>query len=183
MVYRFKVVSEEAPNFRLEIQISSDSTFLQLRSALLDAAGYSRSRPDAFILCDEDWEQRELIALEDPGSDSETDVWLMDETPLENFIEEEGQKMMFVFDAEHERVMLMEMREMIFGKSLSEPVCTIKQGKAPAQVKAEPKPEVKKETQAPKIIDELGLDFYGATEYNPDELPEGLEAREEDEEL
>ena len=79
MVYRFKVVSEEAPNFRLEIQISSDSTFLQLRSALLDAAGYSRSRPDAFILCDEDWEQRELIALEDPGSDSETDVWLMDE--------------------------------------------------------------------------------------------------------
>lgn len=183
MVYRFKVVSEEAPNFRLEIQISSDSTFLQLRSALLDAAGYSRSRPDAFILCDEDWEQRELIALEDPGSDSETDVWLMDETPLENFIEEEGQKMMFVFDAEHERVMLMEMREMIFGKSLSEPVCTIKQGKAPEQVKAEPKPEVKKETQAPKIIDELGLDFYGATEYNPDELPEGLEAQEEDEEL
>ena len=79
--------------------------------------------------------------------------------------------------------MLMEMREMIFGKSLSEPVCTIKQGKAPAQVKAEPKPEVKKETQAPKIIDELGLDFYGATEYNPDELPEGLEAQEEDEEL
>lgn len=131
MVYRFKVVSEEAPNFRLEIQISSDSTFLQLRSALLDAAGYSRSRPDAFILCDEDWEQRELIALEDPGSDSETDVWLMDETPLENFIEEEGQKMMFVFDAEHERVMLMEMREMILAKACRSLYAPLNRAKLP----------------------------------------------------
>ena len=31
MVYRFKIVSDEAPKFRLEIQISSDATFLQLQ--------------------------------------------------------------------------------------------------------------------------------------------------------
>lgn len=182
MVYRFKIVSDEAPHFRLEIQISSDATFLQLRSAILDACGYSRIRPDAFFLCDEDWEPRELIALEDPGSDSDTDVWLMDETPLEDLIEEEGQKLLFVFDAEHERAMSMEMREMLFGKNLSEPVCTLKQGKAPAQMQAEPKAEPKKATEAPKVLDDLGLDFYGSDGYNDDELPEGFDQEEAEEE-
>lgn len=178
MVYRFKIVSEEVPLFRLEIQISSEATFLQLRSAILDAAGYSRLRPDAFFLCDEDWEPHELIALEDTDSDSDTDVWIMDETPLEDLIEEEGQKMLFVFDAEHERAMHMEMKEMLFGKDLSEAVCTLRQGKAPAQVKVEQKPEPKPVTETPKVIEELGLDFYGSSEYNEDELPEGLDQDE-----
>ncbi len=182
MVYRFKIVSDEAPKFRLEIQISSDATFLQLRSAILDACGYSRIRPDAFFLCDEDWEPRELIALEDPGTDSDTDVWLMDETPLEDLVEEEGQRMLFVFDAEHERAMSMEMREMLFGRHLSEPVCTLRQGKAPSQVQAAQKPEPKKADAGTKVLDELGLDFYGSDGYNDDELPEGFDGDGEDEE-
>ena len=164
MVYRFKIVSDEAPKFRLEIQISSDI------------------RPDAFFLCDEDWEPRELIALEDPGTDSDTDVWLMDETPLEDLVEEEGQRMLFVFDAEHERAMSMEMREMLFGKHLSEPVCTLRQGKAPSQVQAAQKPEPKKADAGTKVLDELGLDFYGSDGYNDDELPEGFDGDGEDEE-
>ena len=105
----------------------------------------------------------------------------MDETPLEDLVEEEGQRMLFVFDAEHERAMSMEMREMLLGKHLSEPVCTLRQGKAPSQVQAAQKPEPKKADAGTKVLDELGLDFYGSDGYNDDELPEGFDGDGEEE--
>ena len=42
MVYRFKLVSDEATNFAREIEIDSDSTFLHLRNAILDSVDYSK---------------------------------------------------------------------------------------------------------------------------------------------
>ena len=35
MVYRFTIISDEVDNFRREIQIDSDATFLELHSAIL----------------------------------------------------------------------------------------------------------------------------------------------------
>lgn len=172
MIYRFRIVSDEAPGMRLEIKTSSDASFLQLRNAILDAAGYERSHNDCFYLCDEDWERRELIAMTDEDADSATDVWIMDETPLENLIEEEGQRLQFVFDRGKDRCLDIEMREMIFSSVLSEPVCTLRQGKAPAQVLKDPEPEKKPTVQT---VEDLGLDFYGAEEFNPEELPEGFD--------
>lgn len=179
MVYRFKIVSEESPSLRIEIQIGSDANFLQLRNAILDAAGYDRHHQDIFFLCEDDWTPHEQIAMEDIDSDSETDIWIMADTPIEELVEEEGQKLQFVFDSIKSRSFLMEMKEMLFGKDLSAPVCTLRQGKAPAQIfkeKVKPQPPI---DVTPKVLDELGLDFYGSAEYDADELPEGMEEEEE----
>ena len=133
MVYKFKLVSDEADNFSREIEIDSESTFLQLRNAILDSVGYSKDELDSFFLCDEDWSKEEEITLEDMGTNSDQDVWLMESTPLNEMIEEEGQKLIFVFDYLTERCFFMEMREAIPGRNLREPICTLKQGKAPTQ--------------------------------------------------
>lgn len=183
MVYRFKIMSDEAPDFRLEIQINSDADFEQLRDALLHAAGYNAlNETDVFFLCDDDWTPKVQVAIEDFGTDSDVDIYIMDETPLEDLIEDEGQKLTFCYDIDDpNRYLLLEMREMMPGKNLSEPLCTLRRGKAPSQHKPKPSIEVpsKNKPSAP-LVDDLGLEFYGSDQYDADELPEGIE---EDEEL
>ena len=44
MIYNFRIVSDEVDNFRREISIDSDSTFLQLRNAICDSVGYDKGR-------------------------------------------------------------------------------------------------------------------------------------------
>lgn len=175
-------MSEEAPDFRLEIQIDSSADFQQLRDALLHAAGYNAlNETDVFYLCDEDWTPRVQIAIDDIDSDSDVDVYIMDETPLEDLIEDEGQKLTFCFDSEDfNRYFLMEMREMMPGKNLSEPLCTLRRGKAPQQHKPHPIEIISKPTAVPPVIEDLGLDFYGSDQYDAEDLPEGMEADEEE---
>ena len=59
MVYKFKLVSDEVSNFSREIEIDSNSTFLQLRNAILDSVGYSKDDIDSFFLCDDEWQLQE----------------------------------------------------------------------------------------------------------------------------
>lgn len=176
MIYRFKLVSDEVDNFSREIEIDSESSFLQLRNAILESVGYSKDELDSFFLCDDDWQKEEEITLEDMGSASDQDVWLMESTPLSEMIEDEGQKLIFVFDYMTERAFFMEMKETIPGKNLSEPVCTIKQGKAPAQVVDMDEFEKKIDNKIAKEL-EIGDEFYGDSQFNEEDI-EGYENME-----
>lgn len=175
MVYRFKLVSDEVNNFSREIEIDSESTFLQLRNTILDSVGYSKDDIDSFFLCDDDWQKEEEITLEDMGSQSDQDTWLMESTPLNEMIEEEGQKLIFVFDYLTDRCFFMEMKEMIPGRNLLEGICTMKKGTPPKQIIDLEEFEKKIDTKvADKDID-LGIPFYGEDEFNEDELGEGFD--------
>ena len=79
MIYRFNLISDEVDDFKLEIQIDSDDTFLSLRNVILDAAGYTKDQMDSFIICDEEWNKEKEVTLTDMGADSDEDIWLMDE--------------------------------------------------------------------------------------------------------
>lgn len=176
MIYKFKLVSDEVGNFSREIEIDSESTFLQLRNAILDSVGYKKDELDSFFLCDEDWQKEEEITLEDMGSASDQDVWLMETTPLSEMIEDEGQKLIFVFDYMTERSFFMEMKEAIPGKNLSEPICTLKVGKAPAQEVNLEEFEKKIDNKLSKEF-EIGDEFYGDSQFNEEDI-EGYESME-----
>ncbi len=134
MIYRFKLVSDEVNNFYRVIDIESDSSFLQLRNAILDSVGYSKDNIDSFATCTDQWEKKEEIMLEMPDSNpSDRDIYLMDDTPVDELIDEEGQKLVFFFDNLNERAFFMELKEIVTGKHLSEPECTAKMGNAPKQ--------------------------------------------------
>ena len=98
MIYRFNLISDEVDDFKLEIQIDSDDTFLSLRNVILDAAGYTKDQMDSFIICDEEWNKEKEVTLTDMGADSDEDIWLMDETKISELIDDEGDRLMFVFD-------------------------------------------------------------------------------------
>ena len=133
MVYKFKLVSDEVSNFSREYEIDSNASFLQLRNMILDSVDYSKEDMDSFFLCDDSWDRQEEITLADMVSASDEDIWLMEDTPLNELIEEEGQKLVFVFDYLTDRCFYMEMKEFLPGRSLADPLCTLKQGKAPQQ--------------------------------------------------
>lgn len=134
MIYRFKLVSDEVNNFYRVIDIESDSTFFQLRNAILDSVGYSKDNIDSFAICTDQWEKKEEIMLEMPDSNSsDRDIYLMDDTPVDELIEEEGQKLVFFFDNLNERAFFMELKEILTGRHLAEPVCSSKKGNAPKQ--------------------------------------------------
>lgn len=170
MIFNFRIVSDEVDNFKREIQIDADATFLDLRNAICDSVGYDKNQMCSFFLCDNDWEKEREITLEDMGLDSDQDVWLMDETILSDYIDD-GQRLMFVFDYMTDRAFFIEMKQTITGRTLKDPVCTSSMGTPPPQTidmdEFEAKVTAKAAAQTPEDMDE---DFYGSTEFNDDEF-------------
>ena len=161
MLYKFRIVSDEVENFKLEILIDSDDTFMRLRNAILDAVGYDRNQLDSFFIC-------------------EDDVWLMEDTLLSDLIEDEGQKLTFMFDYVTGRQFYMEMKEIITNKILHDPLCQRKEGKAPAQL-IDIDVYDQKLDAASSDLGDLGEDFYGDQSYDDEELSslEGIEGVDE----
>lgn len=176
MIYRFKLVSEEVSNFVRVIEVDPEATFRQLRDCICDCAGYQKEDEIVFYICDDDWQLETAVTLEDTGSESDQDAYLMDETMLCELLDEEGQKLVFMYDGRQERCFYMELREILTGHSPDIPSCVEKSGKAPKQhlvqedAETVTKPKVPGSDDLPDIEDM----FYGDSQYNEDELPEGF---------
>ncbi len=176
MVYRFKLVSDEVSNFVREIEIDSEHSFLQLRNAILDSVGFSHDELDSFFICDEDWNKEEEITLEDMGvTASDRDLWLMESTPLEELIEEEGQKLIFVFDYLTERSFFMELKEIIPERDLDSPVCTMRKGSGPKQSVDLTEFENQIDVKAASSVEFEDDDIISGGSFNEDEIGEGYD--------
>jgi len=164
VIFRFKIKSDEVEDFERIIDIDPDASFLELHQAILAATAYKDNINISFFLCDDDWEKEKEVCIVDHGSSYEEDVWLMKETPLNELIDDEGRRLIYVFDPENERFIFIELARIITGKSVEGPICVAESGKAPNQVLKE---EIVK-TAATSI--DLDADFYGDKSYNTEDL-------------
>ena len=154
----------------------SENTFLQLRNAVLDSVDFAKDELDSFFLCDDDWQKQEEITLEDMGhTASDTDTWLMEETPLSELIEEEGQRMIFVYDYLTERSFFMELKEIYPSRTLADPVCTFKKGKAPKQSVDLDEFDKKIDLKAQDKIEDLDIDVFSTDDFNEEDLGDGFD--------
>ena len=157
MVFRFLILSDEVDDFKREIKIDAEATFLDLHDAILNSVGYTKDQMCSFFICDDDWSKNTEITLVEMDTTSEVDNYIMEETRLEELLEDEHQKLMFVFDYMTERAFFMELREIEPGKDLD-------------------KAGISKSIEAKNTSTEIGEDFYGDSEYDIDELDkEGFE--------
>ena len=171
MIYRFKIVSEDTDAFRREIEIDPDADFMALRNAILDSVGYSRDEINSFFICDDDWRRRQEVSIMDFGSRSDQDLYLMDQTPLSDLRDDEGQKLEFVYDGLSDRSFFIELKEIITGKSLPKPICTLSHGKAPAQHIDLDTIDLLTEKKTASRPTDLDMDdFYGDSEFNEGDL-------------
>lgn len=175
MVFNFRIVSDGPENFKREVKIDAQSTFLDLKNAICDAVGFDKTQMDSFFICDDSWEKKKEITYEDMDFDTDQEAWLMDEAVLEDFIDDEGQKLLYTFDYMTDRSLFMEMTEMIPNKTLKDPVCTLSLGAAPKQHVDMDEFDAQVEAKIAKTLTEEDLDedFYGAEDYNLDEYEDG----------
>lgn len=178
MIFRFIMLSDEVDNFKREYRLDSEATFLDLRNIILESTDYKKDEMSSFFICNDSWEKESEITLIDMGTKSEEDSFIMEESVLGDFLEDEKQKLMFVFDYLNERAFFMELREIIFGEDLDNAEITKSIGKAPLQFLPIEEETVVTKTPSPVIIPEpeesfadfAGEDFYGEEGYNDDEL-------------
>ncbi len=173
MIYKFLIGSEESENFKLEIVIDASDTFLRLRNTILEAAGYDKNQMDSFVICDDDWSKEKEVTYFDMDTDSDEDIWIMEDTPLDELLDDEGQKLKFVFDYMTDRYFYMILKETLPGKNLHDPLCQRKEGKAPQETLvsdyfSDPKPVKIEDTP----IEELDEQFFGEEDFNEEELAE-----------
>jgi len=173
MIFNFRIVSDEVENFKREIKIDADATFLDLKNAICESVDYDKNQMSSFFLCSKNWEKEKEITMEDMGTDSSEDVYLMEDTVLSDLIDDEGQRLLFTFDYMTDRSFFMEMKEMITGKNLMDPVCSLALGKAPAQNIDFDEFEAKNDAKAKAAAaaaEDMDEDFYGSEAYNDDEF-------------
>ena len=124
MVYKFLILSDEVDHFAREIEIDSEATFLELNDAILESVGYAKDQLTSFFICEDNWEKKIEVTLMDMETGYDEDSWVMGETRLSELLEDEKQRMLFVFDNMTERAFFIELREIITGKNLKKAVCT-----------------------------------------------------------
>lgn len=188
MTLKLTLFSQEKEDFVLEILIDSDATFADLHRLILDDCTYTEHAGQSFLICDEDWRVRQRICLnetEDAGYD--TDINLMSDTRLGDFLEDEGQRLAYVFDPDGKRFFLMELSENLFGRNEREPFINRRHGLPPMQAVAFADPSAEQErslaaeaaTQMEDETEEAAADFYGDEGFDSEELDlEGYEIDE-----
>lgn len=170
MIFTFRLVSDEVDNFKREIKIDASATFLDLKNAICECVGYDKNQMSSFFLCDRNWEKEKEITFEDMGSDADQDIWLMDESVLGDFIDDEGQKMLYVFDYITDRAFFIEMTEMVPGRALKDPFCSLSKGLPPQEVVDLDDFDAKVDAKAAAAESDLDEDFYGDESFNDDEF-------------
>lgn len=178
MIFRFLILSDEVDNFKREIRIDPEATFLDLHNTLLESVDYSKDELTSFFICDDDWSKKVEITRVEMDTNPEVDTYIMEDTRLEELLEDEHQKMLFVFDMMTDRAFFMELREIIPGQDMAGGVVTQSIGEAPAQHIDFEEFDTKLTTAS------VGEEFYGDSEYDPDELDlsgyEGLDSISDD---
>ncbi len=174
MTLKLTLFSQEVEDFALELKLDTDATFLELHRLIQQACHYADGQNHSFLICDDEWRIRHRIRQTDTGDTAiDEDLFLMADTPVGDFLEDEGQRLAYVFDPEGQRYFLMELSENIFGHPQPTPIVSRRHGQAPAQHLTDepdmPKPEVAVETD--------NAEFYGDEDYDEEEL-DGYEISE-----
>lgn len=161
MTFRFVIVSDEVPGFRRDIKIDGSATFRDLNDIILRSVGYSKDQITCFYICDDKWRKEQEVHIMDVGFGSDEEIYLMDETYLEDLLEDEGQKLKFVFDTLGDRAFFMELREITLFDDEEEARIVRSEGNPPEQFSdidellSEPVGNVQ---EGPKKKDILNLD-------------------------
>lgn len=138
MIIKYRIISGENDEFVRDIELFSDSTFLDLHLAIQASCDFDPNLITTFYHSNKSWDKLEEIALDRIDTESQADVLLMEETKLEHFDLSLEQRFIYIFDFFSVRSFFIEivnLREQTKDDiHLEFPICTLSHGKAPRQV-------------------------------------------------
>ena len=189
MTLKLTLFSQEKEDFVLEILIDNDAKFSELHQLILNDCNYEEHKKQCFLICDEEWRVKHRICLRDTeemGFDE--DLNLMSRTRIGDFLEDEGQRLAYVFDPDSKRFFLMELTENVFGRTEKKAFVNRRHGLAPLQTPSSPllrgrskeqEASFSREDSEDSDTEPLDEDFYGDEGFENEELDlEGYEIEE-----
>jgi Plasmid pRiA4b ORF-3-like protein len=130
MILKFRFLSSENEDFVRDIEIENNKTFLDLHKAIQLAVPFDSNMLASFFLASDCWQKGLEITLEK----MEEENLAMHEAELKEYIDEEKQKVLYVFDYFSERSLFAELVSITTPKEgIEYPVCSQSKGDAPPQ--------------------------------------------------
>ena len=111
MIYLFRIVSDEDPDFFRDVVTEGSDTFLELHQTLQKNMAYDANQLASFFITNELWEKEQEITLIDMMQDPNQGTPTMDKVRLDEYLSEINQRMIYVFDFFAERAFYMELIE------------------------------------------------------------------------
>lgn len=176
MTFRITIFSQEVEDFVMEAKIDAEAKFEELHYLILNTCNYQDMHHHGFLICDDEWRVKEHIRQTNTKDiDSEEDIYLMSNCTLRDFLEEEGQRIAYIFDPEGKRFFLMEISEILFGQPEKKGRISRKHGVPPTQNRK----DVVTSSNHDVTEEDMEEDFYGDEGFEEGELDmEGFEINE-----
>jgi hypothetical protein len=113
MIYRFRAIldHESKEDIFRDIEIRKTNTLEDLFNVLTQSFGFDGSEMASFYVSNDEWHQGQEIALFDMGEND--DIRLMNETIIEDVVDENQTKLIFVYDFLNMWTFLVELGEIV----------------------------------------------------------------------
>lgn len=178
MIYRFTIISNEVEDFVAEILIDPYDTFLTLHEKMLELCGYENNQPTSFTVRSANMKSFQTITLFETDTAADEDAYVMEDTALNDFLEDEKQQLAYTFDPAARRRLYLELTEIITGKSMRGAKISKRHGTPPAQTIDEEEITNISSTTSTVIDDDEEDDMYGGVVSDEDINEEGLDISE-----
>lgn len=113
MIYRFRAILDHDSKediFR-DIEIRKTDTFEDLHNVLTQSFGFDGSEMASFYVSNDKWDEGQEIALFDMGQND--DIRMMNETIIEDVVDEDHTKLIYVYDFLNMWTFLVELGEIV----------------------------------------------------------------------
>lgn len=97
MIYKFRAILDTKEDIFRDIAIEKEATLEDLHNAIVNAFGFDGTEMASFYTCDDNWNQKDEISLFDTG-EIPGEIPIMNRFPLEDILDEETTKIIYVYD-------------------------------------------------------------------------------------
>ena len=113
MIYRFRAIldHENKEDIFRDIEIRKTDTFEDLHNVLTQSFGFDGSEMASFYVSNDDWHHGQEIALFDMGQNE--DIRMMNETIIEDVLDEDNTKLIYIYDFLNMWTFLVELGEIV----------------------------------------------------------------------
>jgi hypothetical protein len=112
MIFLFRIISDENPDFFRDLVAGGSDTFLDFHNTLQKELGYDATQLASFFITNSNWEKEQEITLIDMMQEPGVTSYTMEQVTLEEHIMELNQRMIYLFDFFSDRAFFIELIEM-----------------------------------------------------------------------
>ena len=135
MVYKFRLISDEVKDFVRDVELLSGQNFYDFHKLLVEDLNYDITQIASFFLTNNNWEKQREFTLFDMSEESGFSSVRMDKALLRDYIEEDKQRFLYIFDFFNERGLFIELVETGDQNNSSKyPRITFSSGNPPVQI-------------------------------------------------